>query len=189
MGAWGRLSTRKKNFIAEPGLSSPVSKQHPTMKKIFLMMSLFLLVAGTVRAQKMVIGSRIPDFKGVEWLTTQPDGAGSDHPTPMLIEFHHPSNASCIRFFPKLASIWSDYGTETDGLQIVVLVAQDRSYAEQMYRDYGDKYFIGIDPDGRVYQTFNVQFLPYTLVVNSRGEVYWQGNLGNLPNEVLQKVK
>lgn len=159
------------------------------MKKIFLLMSLFLLVAGTARAQKMVIGSRIPDFKGVEWLTTLPDGAGSDHPTPMLIEFHHPSNASCIRFFPKLASIWSDYGTETDGLQIVVLVAQDRSYAEQMYRDYGDKYFIGIDPDGRVYQTFNVQFLPYTLVVNSRGEVYWQGNLGNLPNEVLQKVK
>ena len=152
-------------------------------------MSLFLLAAGAARAQKMVIGSRIPDFKGVQWLTTMPEGAGSEHSRPMIIEFYQPSNASSARFFPKLETIWQTYAAEDDGLQIVVLVAQDRSCAEQLHQKYNDRYFIGIDPDGQVYRAFNVQFLPYTLVVSSRGEVYWQGNLGNLSDEVLRKVK
>lgn len=159
------------------------------MKKIFFLMSLFLLAAGAARAQKMVIGSRIPDFKGVEWFTTMPHGAGAEQPRPMLIEFYQPSNASSARFFPKLETIWQTFADSDNGLQIVVLVAQDRSCTEQLHREYSDRYFIGLDPDGRVYQAFNVQFLPYTMVVNSRGEVYWQGNLGNLSDEVLRKVK
>lgn len=153
------------------------------MKKL-LVLSLALLAAGTAFAQKLVIGSRIPDLKAVQWLTAAP---GAE--VPMLIEFYDPDNASSVRFFPKLADVKRKYGNGGSGVQIVVLVAQPGPAAEQLRRDYGDRYCIGVDPDGKVYRSFNVRFLPYTILVNSKGELYWQGNLGNLTDEVLRKVR
>ena len=74
------------------------------MKKI-LFLSLFLLMAGSVMAQKMVIGSRVPDFKGVQWMTTMPHTSETPEAAPMLIEFYNPDNASSVRFFSKLAGV------------------------------------------------------------------------------------
>lgn len=154
------------------------------MKKL-LLSSLVLLIAGTALAQKIVIGSRIPDFRDVRWLTTMPGGPGTGQTAPMLIEFHDPDNASSVRFFPKLADIRGKYGN----VQVVVLVARPGSAADELRQAYGDRYYIGADPDGKVYRTFNVRFLPYTILVDSKGELYWQGNLGNITDAVLQKVR
>lgn len=159
------------------------------MKRLLILLILTALAAGEAFAQKMVIGSRIPDFKGVQWLTVAPAGPGSSQTAPMLIEFYNPDNASSVRFFPKLADVKSRHGNGASGVQIVVLVAQSGPAADKLRQDYGDKYYIGVDPDGKVYQSFNVRFLPYTILVNSKGELYWQGNLGNLTDEVLRKVR
>lgn len=159
------------------------------MKKILTLLGLAAWTVGPALAQKMVIGSRIPDFKEVQWLTAAPAGPGSGQTAPMLIEFYNPDNASSVRFFPKLADIRHKYGNGASGVQIVVLVAQPGAAADKLRQDYGDRYYIGADPDGKVYQAFNVRFLPYTILVNSKGELYWQGNLGNIPDAVLQKVR
>lgn len=153
------------------------------------MLSLALLAAGTAFAQKIVIGSRIPDFRGVQWLTAAPAGPGSGQTAPMLVEFYDPDNATSARFFPKLADIKSRHGNGASGIQIVVLAAREGPAADKLLKECGDRYYIGTDPDGKVYQSFNVRFLPYTILVNSKGELYWQGNLGNLTDEVLGKVR
>lgn len=153
------------------------------------MLSLALLATGTALAQKMVIGSRIPDFRGVHWLTSAPAGPGSGQTAPMLVEFYDPDNATSARFFPKLADIWQKYGNGDSGIRIVVLVARKGPAADKLLKEYGDRYHIGTDPDGKVYQAFNVQFLPYTILVDSKGELYWQGNLVNITDAVLQKVR
>ena len=70
-----------------------------------------------------------------------------------------------------------------------MLVARPGSAADELRQAYGDRYYIGADPDGKVYRTFNVRFLPYTILVDSKGELYWQGNLGNITDAVLQKVR
>lgn len=153
------------------------------------MLSLALLAAGTAFAQKMVIGSRIPDFRGVQWLTAAPAGPGSGQTAPMLVEFYDPDNATSARFFPKLADIRQKYGNGDSGIQIVVLVARQGPAADKLLKESGDRYYIGTDPDGKVYQAFNVQFLPYTILVDTKGELYWQGNLGNITDAVLQKIR
>lgn len=154
------------------------------MKRILILLTLTALAAGKAFAQKLVIGSRIPDLKAVQWLTAAPRAE-----VPMLIEFYNPDNASSVRFFPKLAEVDHKYGNGDSGIQIVVLVAQLGPAAERLRRDYGENYYIGVDPDGKVYQAFNVRFLPYTILVSSKGELYWQGNLGNLTDEMLRKVR
>lgn len=154
------------------------------MKKLLALLTLTLLATASATAQRMVIGSRIPDLKGVRWLTAAPKPE-----TPMLIEFYNPDNASSARFFPKLADIKHQYGNGDSGLQIVVLTGLKGPTLDKLSEDYGSSYYIGADPDGKVYQAFNVQFLPYTILVSSKSELYWQGNLGNITDAVLQKVR
>lgn len=154
------------------------------MKKTLILLALIALAAGEAFAQKMVIGSRIPDLKTVRWLTPAPKTDA-----PMLIEFYNPDNATSARFFPKLAGIRQKYGNGNAGLQIVVLTRIKGPALEKLTADYGEAYYIGSDPDGKVYQAFNVRFLPYAILVSSKGELYWQGNLGNITDAVLQKVR
>lgn len=154
------------------------------MKKILILLTLAVLAAGQALAQKMVIGSRIPDLKAVQWLTLAPKTE-----VPMLIEFYNPDNTTSARFFPKLADIKARHGNGDSGIQIVVLTQLKGTALEKLAKDYGEVYYIGGDPDGKVYQAFNVQFLPYTILVSSKGELYWQGNLGNITDAVLQKVR
>ena len=160
------------------------AKHLRTMKKTLILLTLAVLAAGQAFAQKMVIGSRIPDLKTVQWLTLAPKAEA-----PMLIEFYNPDNTSSARFFPKLADIKARHGNGDSGIQIVVLTQLKGSALEKLAADYGEAYYIGGDPDGKVYQAFNVQFLPYTILVSSKGELYWQGNLGNITDAVLQKVR
>ena len=85
-------------------------------------------MAGSVMAQKMVIGSRVPDFKGVQWMTTMPHTSETPEAAPMLIEFYNPDNASSVRFFSKLAGVKERHPK----IQIVVLVARNKQSAEQL---------------------------------------------------------
>ena len=152
-----------------------------TTKKLLLWFGLLFSPVAT-QAQKLVIGSRVPDFKGVEWRTLPPRTE-----TPTLIEFYAPGNASSVRFFPKLAEISRRF----ENIQIVVLTHGNASgtTADSLPAKYGDRYFIGVDPDGKVYRAFQVRYVPYTVLVNSKGELYWQGNLGNLSATVLERVR
>ncbi len=168
-------------FIALPRRGRP--KYCKTMKKILTLLGLAVGTALPASAQKLVIGSRIPDLKAVQWLTAAPRAEA-----PMLIEFYDPDNASSVRFFPRLADIRHKYGTGKAALQIVVIAAQPEA-AEKLVRDGGGRYCIGVDAEGKVCQAFNVRFLPYTILADSKGVLYWQGNLGNLTDAVLQKVR
>lgn len=155
------------------------------MKKLLLLLGLTLGSGLTAtRAQKLVIGSRVPDFKGVEWSTLPPRAE-----VPMLIEFYDSGNASSARFFPRLAEIHHRHGNGNRGIQIVVLTRGGEPALDSLRAKYGERYFIGSDPDGRVYRAFHVQYVPYTILVNSKGELYWQGNLGNLPTSALEGVR
>lgn len=160
------------------------------MKKILLLLLAAASLIGPALAQKLVIGSRIPDLKNIQWHTTAPPAltGGSDATRPMLIEFYDPGNPTSNRYFPRLADIKTRHGNN-NGLLIVVLTRQSGPTIDQIVRSYGNDYYIGTDPDGKVYQTFNVQYLPYTILVNSKGELSWQGNLGNITDPVLQKIK
>ncbi|WP_294599785.1 hypothetical protein [uncultured Rikenella sp.] len=155
------------------------------MKKLLLLLGL-TLGSGSIatQAQKLVIGSRVPDFKGVEWSTLPPRAEA-----PMLIEFYAPENATSARFFPRLAEIRHRHGNGNRGIQIVVLTRKAGAVTDSLKAKYGERYFIGSDPDGKVYRAFHVQYVPYTILVDSKGELYWQGNLGNLPASVLERVR
>lgn len=157
------------------------------MKKI-LPLLLAILITGPALSQKMVIGSKVPDLKTVEWLTTAPPPLDGSEARPMLIEFYDPGNSTVNRLFPRLRDIKAKYGNNSS-LLIILLTRQSGPIIQQLVQDHGNDYYIGSDPDGKTYQNFNVRFLPYTILVDSKNQLHWQGNLSNITDHALTSIR
>ncbi len=150
------------------------------MKKLILVIVAALSV-GTGWGQKMVIGSKVPEWQDqVTWLSSAPDGG-----RPLLIDFYDPGNPSSKRFWPKYEEIRAKYGSAVE----MVIVVQQGVDVDSLSFDEGVPFAIAYDDRGTMYEQFNVQYLPYSVLVTSGGELFWQGNLGNLSNETLDKIR
>ena len=151
------------------------------MRKLILLSLLAFTFAQAGFAQKLIIGSKTPDLKGVEWKTSAPQTGKAT-----LIEFYQSTNESSSKLYLKLAKIASKYGGAID---IVVLTREDNATINSLVQQDGSRYSFGYDADGTVYDAYGVKFVPFTMLVDSKGNLLWQGNLSNITDQVLQKVK
>lgn len=151
------------------------------MKKIYvfiLLLAFFVLQPSDIQAQKLVIGSKAPSLKDVEWLNSTPaDGR------VMLIEFFQASNPTSVKFLDKLVGISQNHG---DRIAIIVLSRDSR---DQLHQLVELPYHIGFDQKGAVYDAYGVMYTPFTMLVDSKGRVAWLGNLGNITESSLTEVK
>ena len=150
------------------------------VKRILLAMITTLAIQAAA-AQKLVIGSKTPDFKEVEWKTAAPGGSKA-----VLVEFYQSSNQTSESLYPKLADIYSKYSATLD---IVVLTREDNAAIDLLTDNDGWKYSFGYDPTGKAYEAFGVKFVPFTMLIDSKGNLLWQGNLSNITDQALQKAK
>lgn len=150
------------------------------MKKniiILLFLSVFMSIGSIQAQQKLVIGSKMPSMRDVSWVTDQPVSS-----KPMLIEFYHSANPTSVKLFDKLEPIYSKYG---NNIAVVVISRDNR---DNMVAVMEKPYKIGLDNNGKVFENFGVQFIPFTMLFDSKGELFWQGNLNTINDKVLQSV-
>ena len=150
------------------------------VKRILLTIIVALLIQ-TATSQKLVIGSKTPVFKDVEWKTAAPGGGKA-----VLVEFYQSSNHTSESLYSKLADIHSKYSNNVD---IVVLTRENNAMIDRLIDSDGQKYSFAYDPDGKTYEAFGVKFVPFTMLIDSKGSMLWQGNLSNITGQVLQKAK
>lgn len=134
----------------------------------------------TAKGQKLVIGSQIPSFKGITWLTAPPK-TDKD----MLIDFYQSTNPSCEKFLPTLAP---RYDLLAPKLSFVILTREQGPAIDKLVNSLGARYSIGYDPTGDAFNAFNVKYLPYSILVDEKGKILWIGNLGNLDDQSLLKI-
>lgn len=149
------------------------------MKQLLLVLVVMISAFGVSVAQKQyVIGSKTPSLKDVEWIDEVPE----DTDSPILIEFYQSSNPTSVKLLEKLPVLQQSYGSK---LIFVVLTRDSRSVAESLS---GRGYFVGYDPEGKVFENFGVRFTPFTMIVDSKGLLHWQGNLSNITPKALDSV-
>lgn len=153
------------------------------MKKFFVaaLSILTLLAPISLFAQKLVIGSKAPDMKNIEWKS----GAPAENKA-MIVEFYQSTNPTSVKLFPKLADIKSKHG---DKLNVVVITRESNEAIDKLVADYGALYSIGYDAGGKTYESFGVKFVPFTMLVDAKGTLIWQGNLGNITDDNVSKIK
>lgn len=150
------------------------------MKQLLLMLAIVTLTfEATVAQRQFVIGSKVPSMKDIEWIDIAPQSTN----IPMLIEFYQSSNPTSVKLLDKLPDLQQSYGST---IAFVVLTGDSRSVAESLS---GRGYFVGYDPQGEVFKNFGVRFTPFTMIVDSKGLLHWQGNLSNITTKALETVK
>lgn len=140
------------------------------MKNVVILLTLILSTT-IAEAQKLVIGSKMPDLTGVQWLTKAPKSTKS-----IFLDFYQSTNSTCVANIDKIEKVIS----KQPKLSVVIITRENNAAIKSLVNKYGSDYAIGYDPDGKIYSAFGVKFVPFSMIFDAKGEMAWQGNLNQL---------
>lgn len=152
------------------------------MKRIITLIVICLMATAPVLAQKIVIGSRMPDIRAdkIEWLTPAPPKGKA-----ILIDFFSINNPSSVKEYSKLANIHKTLGSK---LGIVIILAVESGNLRNKVAADGSRYIFGLDIDGDIFTLFGVRYLPFYMLFNAKGEMVWQGNISTLTTTEIEEL-
>ena len=148
------------------------------MKKVLLtlLLALALPVAAAV-AQNIALGERVPEVKVPAWLAA----------TPRLtyVEFFHSSNPACTASLEQLRAITDKLGAK---LRVVVVTRENEEKISPLLSPFLSRHIsVALDTGGRIFSAFNVQYVPFGVLVDSRNRALWMGNSLQLTPEIIEK--
>ena len=153
------------------------------MKKVLLtlLLALALPVAAAV-AQNIALGERVPEVKVPAWLGGEKPAA-----TPRLtyVEFSHSSNPACTASLEQLRAITDKLGAK---LRVVVVTRENEEKISPLLSPFLSRHIsVALDTGGRIFSAFNVQYVPFGVLVDSRNRALWMGNSLQLTPEIIEK--
>lgn len=149
------------------------------MKRLLLFVCLLGMVFTAAATSKFAIGDRAPELRIKEYLT---GGPKADN-LPKLIEFFHSASAPSLERLPALSDLAGQYKGK---LNVIVI---SRESSDALRRAVGDNpsFFAAVDDGGKTFAAYDVQYVPFAVIVDSKGRIVWLGNPGTLSVEELQK--
>lgn len=140
------------------------------MKKALLILSFALASAiGSVTAQNVVLGDRVPDLKVSKWLDDrQPAAAPATY-----IEFFHSSNPACVTSLDKLKKLTGKLGTK---LRVIVVTKEDPAKITSLLKPYLSQQ-IGVAVGAeKGFTAFGVTYVPFGVLTDAKNRAVWMGN-------------
>ena len=154
-------------------------------QKILIQVATLLLaiVLGTssAHAQSITQGARAPRLSSSAWLTDRPTLKGK----ALLVEFFHSTNQECRERIDELNQIAALY---KESLNVVVVAREPQEQiAEMMLHEY-QHFYVAIDEAGTIFKSFDVRYVPYSVLTNHRGVILWTGNSALLDQSTIDKI-
>lgn len=150
------------------------------MKKILLLTAAVLALSSTA-AQRVVVGEKTPDIKISEWLAGKP----ADSSLPTLLEFFHSSSRQSIDRLPLLEEYAAGYEGQ---LNVVVVTREPEDLVSNTLLPAPRKYYVAFDDGIKTFENYGVRYVPYGVLIDSRGRVAWFGNPVSLDRATIEKV-
>lgn len=149
------------------------------MKRFILSIILVLFAANGLIAQNIVIGERAPDLKVKEWLGPKPAEG-----LPRLIEFFYSSSAPSLDRLAPLDKLATKYASK---MSVVLIAKESREKIMEVVKPSTRKFSTALDDAGKSFSSYGVQFVPFSVLVDSRGKVLWMGNSASLTDQEIEK--
>ena len=140
------------------------------MKRTIFLTLVALVASLAVRAQEIVIGERVPDFRPTEWLGAQPS---EDDRRATLLVFYHTESQPCVETLPHIDSLARAMKNER---VIVVAMEPKERIAPSVARYMSERFYVAIDRSGRVFSNYGIRYVPFGVLVDSKGRAQWIGN-------------
>ena len=143
-------------------------------RSILVLLALWgiLGIHSSVQAQNLVIGSRVSELKMSEYLhgTLQKD-------RPMLIEFFYSASEPCRDRLPELNKLAGDYAGKID---VLVLANEDRDRIIPLLKGENYAFAVALDDAGKTFNAYGVRFVPFSVLLDTKGRVLWFGHSARL---------
>ena len=140
------------------------------MKRTIFLTLVALVVSLAVRAQEIVIGERVPDFRPTEWLGAQPS---EDDRRATLLVFYHTESQPCVETLPHIDSLARAMKNER---VIVVAMEPKERIAPSLARYMSERFYVAIDLSERVFKSYGIRYVPFGVLVDPKGRAQWIGN-------------
>ncbi|MBQ1989830.1 MAG: TlpA family protein disulfide reductase [Rikenellaceae bacterium] len=140
------------------------------MKRTIFLTLVALVASLAVRAQEIVIGERVPDFRPTEWLGAQPS---EDDRRATLLVFYHTESQPCVETLPHIDSLARAMKNER---VIVVAMEPKERIAPSLARYMSERFYVAIDLSERVFKSYGIRYVPFGVLVDPKGRAQWIGN-------------
>lgn len=157
------------------------------MKKFLLSMAVALCIAGNAAAQ--LPGVLLKDINGKAVKTDTLSNNGK----PFIIDFFATWCKPCNRELTAIGDVYEDWQKETGVKVIAVSIdqAQNINKVKPLVDNHGWPYEVLLDPNGEFKRALGVQMIPYTLIIDGKGNIAYKHNgyTDGAEDELIEKVR
>ncbi len=133
---------------------------------------------GRTMAQAPIVASKVKlkTFNDVTWISDKkPEG---DKIT--IIDFYNENNPSCVNI---LQSTVLPLAKKDTTLQIIVLALENSAHLENLAQGH-PRIIVGIDTEKKVYDKFDVKYVPFSIVIGKDSKIVWLGMIDQFYNKI-----
>ncbi len=117
----------------------------------------------------------------------------SNNGKPFIIDFFATWCKPCNRELSAIAEVYDDWQKETGVKVIAVSIdqAQNVNKVKPLVDSHGWPYDVLLDPNGDLKRALGVQMIPYTLIVDGKGNIVYKHNgyTDGAEDELIGKVR
>lgn len=157
------------------------------MKKFLFSMVVALCIAGNAAAQ--LPGVVLKDINGKAIKTDTLSNNGK----PFIIDFFATWCKPCNRELTAISDVYEDWQKET-GVKVIAISidqAQNINKVKPLVDNHGWPYEVLLDPNGEFKRALGVQMIPYTLIIDGKGNIAYKHNgyTDGAEDELIEKVR
>lgn len=157
------------------------------MKKILLTMIIALGTLSSALAQLPSVVIRDIDGKAVKTDTLSNNGK------PFIIDFFATWCKPCNRELSAIADVYEEWQEET-GVEVIAVSidqAQNINKVKPLVNNHGWPYKVLLDPNSEFKRALGVQMIPYTIIVDGKGNIAYKHNgyTDGAEDELIEKVR
>lgn len=157
------------------------------MKKILY--SFLLVFCFSVAAEAQIPSVTLKDINGK---TVRTDTL-SNNGKPLIIDFFATWCKPCNRELTAISEVYEDWQEETGVKLIAVSIdqAQNINKVKPLVDSHGWVYDVLLDPNSDLKRALGVQTIPYTIIVDGKGNIVYRHNgyVEGAEEELIEKVR
>ncbi len=155
------------------------------MKKqgFFWILLVWTLSVFPLRAQNAALGQKVPEIRAEAWL----DGVRPASASLTVLTFFTVSNPVCEQTLEHLYALTEKADNR---LRVIIVTRDDEAKTAPVMAPYlSPRMTVAFDTDGKIFKSFGVDYVPFSLLTDAKNRVLWQGNPLRLTEKIVSTAQ